>query len=84
MFEVILNPNSHLWKILRETHIDGSIQTQVIFVLESLDGFDIFFVQIDGCFSFWFVLSHSYYSLNDKIYYYGLIDDFTDYRLNLD
>ena len=84
MFEVISNPDSHLWKILRETHIDCAVQTQIIFVLESLDGFNVLFVQIDGCFSFWFVLLHSYYSLNDKIYYYGLIDDFTDYRLNLD
>ena len=80
MFEVISNPNSHLWKILCEAHVNGSVQTEIIFVFESFDGFDVLFVQIDRCFSFWFFLLHSYYSLNDKIYYYGLIDDFTDSR----
>ena len=66
----ISNPDSHLWKILRETHIDGSVQTEIIFLFEPIDGFNIFFIEIYTRLSLWFFnCSHSYFLLLiDKIF----------------
>ena len=55
------NPDSHLWGVSLKTEIDSPIDLEVVFLLESFDGFQVLFIQIDRGLSFWWFI-HDFFS----------------------
>ena len=63
---IFLNPDSHLWKVSLKTEIDSPIDWEVIFLLESLDGFQVLFIQIDRGLSFWWLVHDLFSPIGNK------------------
>ena len=63
---IYLNPDSHLWEVSLKTEIDSPIDWEVVFLLESLDGFQVFFIQIDRGLSFWWFVHDLFSPVGNK------------------
>ena len=63
---IYLNPDSHLWEVSLKTEIDSPIDWEVIFLLESFDGFQVFLIQIDRGLSFWWFVHDLFSPVGNK------------------
>ena len=63
---IFLNPDSHLWEVSLKTEIDSPIDWEVVFLLESFDGFQVLFIQIDRGLSFWWFVHDLFSPVGNK------------------
>ena len=63
---IFSNPESHLWEVSLKTEIDSPIDWEVVFLLESLDGFQVLFIQIDRGLSFWWFVHDLFSPVGNK------------------